>query len=322
MVEQRALSALTTDEKAKLMNDVNNAFSSNDAAKNLGSLKMYDQLVTNLGGLDFNRETVLVVEANFKTDQSAVADKVKEQIKEALKGINNDNYQLDISCKVGVGDNVADIENATKVSDSSECTIKHNEGEVILYDLWATWCPPCQAPMAHNQEMLTKNKEKWEGKVRIIGLSIDNGVDVVKKHVDAKGWNAVEHYHVGNGKCKASETYGSGGVPHVFLTDKNGKIVFMGHPMERDLEGDINKLINGEVITGKGTGASAEEASSEGGAAKDPAEIEAALAKFATDAAEFVKKDEVKNCVKNEAGEPQLMRAFCVVVDTITLKGD
>lgn len=99
--------------------------------------------------------------------------------------------------------------------------------------------------MAHNQEMLTKNKEKWGDKVRIIGLSIDQGTDVVKKHVEAKGWTAVEHYHVRNGECTASETYGSGGVPHVFLVDTQGKIVFKGHPSSRKLEEDINNLLDG-----------------------------------------------------------------------------
>jgi len=42
----------------------------------------------------------------------------------------------------------------------------------MLLDLWATWCPPCQAPMAHNQHMLETRKD-WGDKVRIIGLSID-----------------------------------------------------------------------------------------------------------------------------------------------------
>lgn len=90
--------------------------------------------------------------------------------------------------------------------------------------------------MAHNQEMLTKNKEAWGDKVRIVGLSIDNDAATVKNHVTAKKWEAIEHYHVRNADCKASETYGSGGVPHVFLVDKSGKIVFKGHPATRKLE--------------------------------------------------------------------------------------
>merc|ERR1711907_267186 len=59
--------------------------------------------------------------------------------------------------------------------------IVHNEGEVILLDFWATWCPPCQKPMAHNQEMLEKREKDWAGKVRIIGLSIDKEADAVVK---------------------------------------------------------------------------------------------------------------------------------------------
>jgi len=112
--------------------------------------------------------------------------------------------------------------------------------------------------MAHNQEMLTKNKEKWGDNVRIVGLSIDNSPDIVKNHVESKGWKAVEHYHVRNGECKASETYGSGGVPHVFLVDKQGKIVFMGHPSSRNLEKDINDLLDGKTLSGEGTGPAAE----------------------------------------------------------------
>jgi len=126
--------------------------------------------------------------------------------------------------------------------------------------------------MAHNQEMLTKNKEKWGDNVRIIGLSIDDSPDTVKKHVETKGWQAVEHYHVRNGDCKASETYGSGGVPHVFLVDKSGKIVFKGHPATRNLEEDINNLLDDKTLTGEGTGpAPADEKKEEESKAADQA---------------------------------------------------
>ena len=49
--------------------------------------------------------------------------------------------------------------------------------------------------MAHNQEMLKKHGDRWGDKVRIIGISIDQTVDAVVKHVKAKGWEKVEHYH-------------------------------------------------------------------------------------------------------------------------------
>jgi len=107
--------------------------------------------------------------------------------------------------------------------------------------------------MAHNQKMLEDNKETWGDKVRLIGLSIDQSAEKVKSHVEAKGWNLVEHYHVRNGKCVADKEFGVQGVPHVALVDTKGNIVFVGHPASRKLEEDINTLLKGEKISGAGT---------------------------------------------------------------------
>jgi len=65
------------------------------------------------------------------------------------------------------------------------------DNSVMLIDFWATWCPPCQKPMAHNCEMMTNNPN-WKGKVRIIGLSCDEELDTVKQRIDEKKWDNIE----------------------------------------------------------------------------------------------------------------------------------
>lgn len=107
--------------------------------------------------------------------------------------------------------------------------------------------------MAHNQEMLVKREGDWKGKVRIIGLSIDQEQEKLKSHVNSKGWTAVEHYWSRNGKNTADKDFGVQGVPHCLLVDTNGVVVFVGHPAGRKLEEDIDNLLKGEKITGTGT---------------------------------------------------------------------
>jgi len=144
-----------------------------------------------------------------------------------------------------------EIKNVTTLDSDAPVNIEHKEGEVLLIDFWATWCPPCQKPMEHNQKMLEENGAAWGDKVKIIGLSIDKDAATVKKHITNKGWTKPIHYWRSKSDC--SDVYSVRGVPCVMLVDTKGKIVFKGHPANRpDLAADLTNLLAGGEISGEG----------------------------------------------------------------------
>ena len=220
------------------------------------SVSVYTECVNILNAGQQQCQKVFQVEGKAPLQDAEMAKKIKIEIEEVLADVRE--KEINVGASYGVGAKVGVIENANAVFQNEEkkeglVDVKHEQGQVILLDFWATWCPPCQAPMKHNQEMLEKHGSEWGDRVRIIGLSIDQDYNKLVSHVEEKNWKKVEHYHVRNGKCTADKDYGVQGVPHCLLIDTEGTIVFMGHPASRKFEDDFNNLLKGEKITGEGT---------------------------------------------------------------------
>jgi len=215
---------------------------------------------------------------------------------------------------LGAGCQYDPIKNIVPIEGGEPLTLEHKAGEVWLIDFWATWCPPCQTPMQHNEDMLVKRGADWGDKVKIIAISIDQTADAVVKHVDAKDWKRPIHYHRAKSDC--SEQYNVRGVPNVMLVDTTGKIVFKGHPANRkDLEADFDTLLKGEPITGPGTEEedkpkpAAEGETEAAGKDLDAAGCLANIDTFHTEVAPALQKNE-----KIAAVAKNMPRAFCVMV--------
>jgi len=105
-------------------------------------------------------------------------------------------------------------------------------------------------------------------------LSIDGDAPTVVNHVNSKGWTSVKHYHRAKSNC--SDVYQVRGVPHVIILDKEGTIVFKGHPANRkDLVKDFNDLLEGKSLEGveKPNEGGAEGEKEEGGKSVTAADI-------------------------------------------------
>jgi thiol-disulfide isomerase/thioredoxin len=171
-------------------------------------------------------ECSLEVTKELPASEAEKADAFNKAVKPLLEGIKG--CKINVSAKLGPGDPYKAITKVTPLKEEESVDLDHKDGQVWLIDFWATWCGPCQTPMTHNQEMLTKRSAEWGENVRFLGISIDQTKEPVVKRVEDKGWTSIEHYMRDKSDC--SDVYEVRGIPHVMLIDKKGKIAFKGHP--------------------------------------------------------------------------------------------
>lgn len=101
---------------------------------------------------------------------------------------------------------------------------------VFVVEFWATWCGPCKKSIPHLTELQKKYAEKG---VVFVGISQEKA-DVVKPFVAEMG-DQMDYAVAVDAEGATSKAYMDpfevNSIPHAFVIDKQGAIVWHGHPM-------------------------------------------------------------------------------------------
>ena len=145
----------------------------------------------------------------------------------------------------GIGTKQIPVVNLKDMKGNSVNTSKLGFTGPVVISFWATWCAPCKKELNNINDVY----EKWQEEtgVNLVAVSIDDEKtkSQVPVYVNGKAWDFLVLMDP-NGDFKRA--MGVNNVPHTFLVDQSGNIVYSHNNYapgdEEKLYVEIMKLTN------------------------------------------------------------------------------
>jgi cytochrome c-type biogenesis protein len=126
----------------------------------------------------------------------------------------------------------AAIESPAATLGGDTVTLASLRGQVVLLNIWATWCVPCRTETPYLQSVYEEHRDQG---LRVVGISVDtrDAADDVEMFVEEYG---VTYTVLHDPQMRAMDLYQVRGLPATFLIDREGTLRWIRYgPI---LEGD------------------------------------------------------------------------------------
>lgn len=106
-------------------------------------------------------------------------------------------------------------------ADDDDVTLADFEGDVLLVNLWASWCTPCVVELPALEKL--QGKLKSEG-FKVVAISVDRDTpEKIQDFLEKKGIEGLDFYYDRDREVPRKWTYQ--GIPTSFLIDRAGNVV-------------------------------------------------------------------------------------------------
>jgi thiol-disulfide isomerase/thioredoxin len=129
--------------------------------------------------------------------------------------------------------------------DGPEITLANAKGKAVLIEQWGIHCGPCLASLPK----IEKISRRYKDRMMVFGAHAQQATPDEVKAVVKK--NRLS-YTIADNMQSPIQT---GGIPHVFLFDTTGALIYHGHPADKDFEKMVRKAVAAAPAAGAATGA-------------------------------------------------------------------
>jgi len=126
-----------------------------------------------------------------------------------------------------------------RLGETTGVKLSEHRGKVVLIDVWATWCGPCRETMPMIQKLYD---EKGPQGLMVAAVSGESA-PTVEKFVKQHGYTYPFYIDLDN---SVNQGFGVQGLPTSIVIDKQGNVVFFGHPADTErLHSAIDEALKG-----------------------------------------------------------------------------
>ncbi len=97
------------------------------------------------------------------------------------------------------------------------------KGKITVISLWATWCKPCQKELDAIADLYPDWQEEYDMELLAITIDTQRALGKVKPLIETKGW---EYTVLSDPNNQLRNALNFQSIPHTFLLDKEGNIVY------------------------------------------------------------------------------------------------